>query len=93
MSMRHHIAATVHDEVLENGCPAGRFSQPGIYKVDMWTAERCLYTNERKPGSFLLLLAGASLWKSQETFSALIMHWNVRSPTSTSRMDRWPNDC
>ena len=45
-------------------------------KVDMWTAERCLYT-ERKPSLFLLLLAGASLWKSQETFSVLIMHWNV----------------
>ena len=28
-------------------------------------------------GSFLLFLAGARLWKSQETFSALIMHWNV----------------
>ena len=28
-------------------------------------------------GSFLLLLAGASLWKSQEILSALIMHWNV----------------
>jgi len=24
-----------------------------------------------------LLLAGASLWKSQEILSALIMHWNV----------------
>ena len=45
--------------------------------VDMWTAEGCLYTNECKPGSFLLFLAAASLWKSQETFSALIMHWNV----------------
>ena len=52
------------------------FLSPGS-KVDMWTAEGCLYTNERKPGSFLLFLAAASLWKSQETFSALIMHWNV----------------
>ena len=49
------------------------FLSPGS-KVDMWTAERSLYTNERKSGSFL---AGASLWKSQETFSALIMRWNV----------------
>ena len=52
------------------------FLSPGS-KVDMWTAERCLYTNECKPGSFLLLLAGASLWKSLESFSVLIMHWNV----------------
>ena len=52
------------------------FLSPGS-KVDMWTAEGCLYTNERKPGSFLLFLAAASLWKSQETFSGLIMHWNV----------------
>ena len=52
------------------------FLSPGS-KVDIWTAEGCLYTNERKPGSFLLFLAAASLWKSQETFSALIMHWNV----------------
>ena len=67
------------------------FLSPGS-KVDMWTAERCLYTNERKPGSFL---AAASLWKSQETFSALIMHWNVaqRELLYLNRMDRWPNDC
>ena len=52
------------------------FLGPGS-KVDLWTAERCLYTNERKSGLFLLLLAGASLWKSQEILSSLIMHWNV----------------
>ena len=32
------------------------FLSPGS-KVDMWTAEGCLYTNECKPGSFLLFLA------------------------------------
>ena len=52
------------------------FLGPGS-KVDLRTAERCLYTDEQKSGSFLLLLAGASLWKSQEMLSTLIMHWNV----------------
>ena len=60
----------------KTAAPLEGFLGPGS-KVDFWTAERCLYTNERKSGSFLLLLAGASLWKSQEILSALIMHWNV----------------
>ena len=60
----------------KTAAPLEGFLGPGS-KVDLWTAERCLYTNERKSGSFLLLLAGASLWKSQEIISALIMHWNV----------------
>ena len=60
----------------KTAAPLEGFLVPG-FKVDLWTAERCLYTNERKSGSFLLLLAGASLWKSQEILSALIMHWNV----------------
>ena len=45
-------------------CRKLAFLSPGS-EVGTWTAEWCLYTKERKQsGSFLLLLAGASLWKS-----------------------------
>ena len=40
------------DEVVKNARNAGCILKPGL-KVDLWTAERCLYANKRKSGSFL----------------------------------------